>query len=353
MSGLDLDADVVDLTAALVDVESVSGSEDRLATMVETALRAAAPWLDVWRAQNSVVARTTLGRPERVVVAGHLDTVPVNANLPSRRTGDLLHGLGSCDMKGGVAVALKLAAALREPSRDVTYVWYEAEEVEEARNGLKMLAGVRPEVLDGDLAVVMEPTNGAIEAGCQGSLRVEVAVAGTRAHSARWWNGSNAVHAAGEVLQRLRDYRPREPVVDGLRFREGLNAVGIRGGVAGNVIPDACTVTVNYRFAPDRTLEEAENHLRDVFDGFPVTVTDRSPAAQPGLDRPAAQAFVAAVGGSVNPKFGWTDVARFSALGVPAVNYGPGDPEVAHSQGEHVPVDQIRQCLERMTAWLS
>jgi succinyl-diaminopimelate desuccinylase len=352
MRELDLGSDVLDLTAALVDVESVSGNEHAVADLIEAAVLQV-PWLQVWRHKNSVVARTQLGRSERVLIAGHIDTVPVNRNLPSRLEGDLLYGLGSCDMKGGVAVSLLLAARIEAPTRDVTYIFYEAEEVEADRNGLGLIAGVRPQLLAADFAVLMEPSNAGVEAGCQGTMRVDVSTSGRRAHSARAWNGVNAIHAAGAILDRLADYTPRQPVVDGLTYREGLNAVAIEGGVAGNVIPDACTVSVNYRFAPDRSEEEATAHMREVFDGFDLVVVDSAPGAMPGLDRPAAAAFVQAVGGDAHPKFGWTDVSRFSALGVPAVNFGPGDPELAHSQAEHVPVAHLRSCLAKMTAWLS
>jgi succinyl-diaminopimelate desuccinylase len=352
MTALDLRADVVDLTAALVDIESVSGNERVITDAIERAL-SSVPWLSLWRHQNSLVARTNVGRAERVVIAGHVDTVPINDNLPSRNDGDKLHGLGSCDMKGGVAVGLKLAASLSNANRDVTYVFYEAEEVEADRNGLQLISAVQPEMLAGDFAVLMEPSNGVVEAGCQGTMRIDVSTSGKRAHSARSWNGVNAIHAARDILGRLTDYRPREPVIDGLRYHEGLNAVGISGGVAGNVIPDRCTVSINYRFAPDRSEAEAAAHLHEVFEGFDLDVSDSAPGALPGLDRPAAAAFVAAVGGSANPKFGWTDVSRFSALGVPAVNFGPGNPELAHTQAEFVPLDQLHSCLAQMTAWLA
>jgi len=349
---LDLTADVVSLTAALVDIESVSGNEAVIADLVEAAVRPV-PGLDVVRDGNVVVARTGLGRPERVVIAGHLDTVPVNANLPSRLDDENLHGLGSCDMKGGVAVALRLAAGVTEPVRDVTYVFYDCEEIEAERNGLGRLARTRPDLLAGDFAILMEPSNAVVEAGCQGSIRVEVIVPGERAHSARWWMGANAIHAAKPVLDRLSAYEPRTPLVDGLTYREGLNAVSIEGGVAGNVLPDECRVGVNYRFAPSRTPDEALDHLREVFDGFELKVTDSAPGALPGLTRPAAAAFVVAVGGEVRPKFGWTDVALFSGLDVPAVNYGPGDPSLAHSQGEHVPLAHLRHCEETLRGWLT
>lgn len=348
---LDLSAGAVGLAAVLVDVPSESRHEGPLADAVEAALRQVSH-LTVTRHGNTVVARTRLGRAERVLVGGHLDTVPAHGNLPHRVEGGLLYGLGACDMKGGVAVALSLAATVPDPVRDVTYVFYECEEVDASLNGLQALADHHPELLEADLAILMEPSDAGIEAGCQGTLRVEVAVPGTRAHSARSWLGSNAIHSAGEVLDRLRDYVPRQPVVDGLEYREGLNAVGISGGVAGNVIPDACVVTVNYRFAPDRTVDEAIAHVRGVFDGFEVAVTDAAPGALPGLDRPAAADFVAAVGETPRPKFGWTDVARFSGLGVPALNFGPGDPALAHTRDEHVPLAQIASCEDRLRTWL-
>ena len=351
MPTLDPARDVVALTADLVDIASESHDEQAIADAVEAVLRAA-PHLDVVRDGHTLVARTDLGRAERVVIAGHLDTVPANGNVPSRLEGDVLWGLGSCDMKGGVAVALRLAAHLAEPSRDVTYVFYEAEEVAAQFNGLGRLARERPELLAGDFAILMEPSTADVEAGCQGTMRFDVVTRGERSHSARSWMGVNAIHAAYQVLARLNAYEPRRVDIDGLEYREGLNAVLVHGGVAGNVIPDECRVTVNYRFAPDRDEAAALAHVQDVFEGFELEVTDSSPGALPGLSRPAVQDFVAAVGGEVRPKFGWTDVSQFTRLGVPAVNYGPGDPLYAHKADEHVPVAQLRQVEDRMNRWL-
>lgn len=349
---LDLSSGAVALTAALVDVPSESRHEGPLADAVEAAL-GAVPWLDVVRHGNTVVARTQLGRTDRVLIGGHLDTVPEHGNLPHHVDGDLLYGLGACDMKGGVAVALSLAATVAEPVRDVTYVFYECEEVDASLNGLQHLADGHPDLLAAELAILMEPSNGGVEAGCQGTMRIEVSVPGTRAHSARGWLGDNAIHGAGEILDRLRRYEPRQPWVDGLQYREGLNAVHIRGGVAGNVIPDECIVTINYRFAPDRSIDEALAHLHEVFAGYAITVTDAALGAMPGLERPATAAFLAAVGEEPRPKYGWTDVARFAGLGVPALNFGPGDPALAHTRDEHVSMAQIAACEERMRAWLT
>jgi succinyl-diaminopimelate desuccinylase len=353
---LDLTADAVTLTEQLVNIESVSRDEQAIADAVEEALRPL-PHLTVSRHGNTVVARTDLGRGERVVIAGHLDTVPLNDNLPARyerrSEGDLLHGLGTCDMKGGDAVILRLAATVPEPNRDVTFILYEAEEIDAEFNGLHLLARSDPDLMVADFAILMEPSNAVVEAGCQGTLRVDVRTTGERAHSARSWRGVNAIHGAAGVLQRLNDYDARKPVIDGLEYHEGLNAVFIRGGVAGNVLPDECVVEVNFRFAPDRSEAEAEAFVREFFDGYEVTLTDSAPGALPGLEVPAAKAFVEAVGGEVNPKFGWTDVARFTGLGVPAVNFGPGDPMLAHKQEEFVPVEHIERCEAQLRQWLS
>jgi succinyl-diaminopimelate desuccinylase len=349
---LDLDLTGPDLTTALCDIPSVSGAEAALADAVETSL-AGLSHLRLDRDGDTIVARTDLGRSERVVIAGHLDTVPIAGNLPARRDGGTIWGRGSVDMKGGVAVALRLAGHVAAPVRDVTYVFYDNEEVEADRNGLGRVATSHPDWLRADFAVLMEPTTALVEGGCNGTLRAAVTVHGKAAHSARAWMGRNAVHAAADVLERLRAYEPATVTVDGLAYREGLNAVGIEGGVAGNVIPDRCVVTVNYRFAPDTAESSALAHVRQVFDGFDVELLDSAPGARPGLDHPAAAAFVAAVGGAPRAKEGWTDVARFSALGVPAVNYGPGDPLLAHADDERVDVAEIEACEAGLRAWLT
>jgi len=351
---LDLAADVVTLTAALCDIESVSGDEERIADAVEAALRPLRH-LEVTRDGNAVIARTNLGRSERVVLAGHLDTVPLTdpPNLPARRDGDNLVGRGTCDMKGGVAVQLRLAALLSEPNRDVTYLFYDCEEIQSERNGLARVGRNRPELLQADFAVLLEPTDGIIEGGCKGTLRVEVTARGTAAHSARPWNGHNAIHEAMTILGRLVAYEPQNISVDGLDYREALSAVGIRGGAAGNVIPDECVVTVNYRFAPDKSGEQALAHVCELFDGYGVRLTDTAEGARPGLDLPAARAFVEALAVPVCAKEGWTDVARFSALSIPAVNYGPGDPNWAHHDQEHCPVEQLIGAEAALLRWLA
>ncbi len=354
---LDLHQDVARLTADLIDLESVSGNETRLADAVEDALRALGH-LEILRNGDSIMARTTLGRLQRVILAGHLDTVPLPTTAGSRGTvpsswdGEVLYGRGATDMKGGVAVQLALAAAVTEPSKDVTFVFYDHEEVEAAKSGLGRLVRDQADWLQADFGILLEPTNGTVEGGCNGTSRFEVTTRGTAAHSARAWMGHNAIHDAAEVLARLRDYQPQTIMVDGLEYRESLNAVKINGGTAGNVIPDACVVEINYRFAPDKSPDAAEAHVRAVLGGFDVVRTDAAAGARPGLNAPAAASFVAAVGADPKPKYGWTDVARLSELGIPAVNFGPGDALLAHSDDEHVAAADIRACLAALKSWL-
>ncbi|MDF2509669.1 MAG: succinyl-diaminopimelate desuccinylase [Microbacterium sp.] len=353
---LDLTASSVDLTRAICDIPSVSGDEKPLADAIEAAITPLAH-LEVFRHGNTIVARTNLGRAQRVAIAGHIDTVPINANLPTR---DMvidgvpyLWGRGTVDMKAGTAVQLKLAAELTDPAIDITWLWYDNEEIEASKNGLGLLAAVRPDLFQADFAILGEPSNGEVEGGCNGTLRAIVRTSGVRAHSARAWIGENAIHRAAPILTRLSEYRAKEVLVEGLLYRESLSAVRIAGGVAGNVIPDACEVEVNYRFAPSKSAADAAAHLRGVLAGFDVEITDAAEGARPGLDAEIAKQFVAAVGAEPRPKYGWTDVARFSALGIPAVNYGPGDPHLAHHDEERVPLAQIDAVERGLRAWLT
>ncbi|MCV7223483.1 succinyl-diaminopimelate desuccinylase [Mycolicibacterium elephantis] len=353
--GLDLHADPIALTAALVDIPSESRNEQRIADEIETALCEQTTGFEIIRSGNAVLARTHHGRPSRVLLAGHTDTVPVAGNLPSRLDGAYLHGCGTSDMKSGDAVFLHLAATIAEPRHDITLVMYDCEEIEASANGLGRIERELPDWLAADVAILGEPSGGYIEAGCQGTLRVVVTTSGTRAHSARSWLGDNAIHKLGDVLARLRDYRPRSVDIDGCVYREGLSAVGIDGGIAGNVIPDAASVTINFRFAPDRTPGQALRHVHEVLDGLDVYIelTDSAPGALPGLTKPAAAALVAAAGGQVRAKYGWTDVARFAALGIPAVNYGPGDPNLAHRADERVETAAITAATDTLRRYLT
>jgi succinyl-diaminopimelate desuccinylase len=356
MPALDLSLSSAELTRIICDIPSESGDEKLLADAIFAEI-SALDHLEVYRDGDTIVARTNLGRAQRVVIAGHIDTVPINRNVPTKDVEiegqPFIWGRGTVDMKAGVAVQLKLAAELVAPRVDITWMWYDHEEVDADLNGLTRLARTRPDLFAGDFAILGEPSNGEVEGGCNGNLRAIVRTHGVRAHSARAWIGENAIHKAAPVLGRLAAYEPRDVAVEGLVYREGLNAVRISGGVAGNVIPDLCEVEVNYRFAPSRDAAEAEAHVREVFSGFEVDVVDVAAGARPGLDAPLAQEFLAAVGAEPRPKYGWTDVARFSALGVPAVNYGPGDPHLAHHDEERVPVAQIEAVEQGLRAWLA
>ena len=356
---LDPHAGPVELTRQLCDIPSVSGDERAIADAVEEVLRAHAPHLSVTRDGDTLVARTELGRARRVAIAGHLDTVPVNDNLPVRDDADpgtgeaVIRGRGTVDMKAGVAVQLALALELARPGVDLTWIWYDHEEVSSDLSGLGRAMRHHPELFAADFAILGEPTNGTIEGGCNGTLRARVTLRGRRAHSARSWMGVNAIHRAGALLDRLASYEPERVEVDGLEYREGLNAVRVEGGVAGNVIPDHCAFEVNYRFAPSRGADEAADFVRAFFaDADEVEIVDLAPGARPGLDAPFARRFVAAVGAEPRAKLGWTDVSRFSALGIPAVNFGPGDPLLAHADDERVPVAQIESVAAALRSWL-
>ncbi|MBT5205519.1 MAG: succinyl-diaminopimelate desuccinylase [Acidimicrobiaceae bacterium] len=342
------------LTAELVDIPSVSFDEAAIVAHLEAELRAI-PGLAVDRIGDNLVARTNLGRTHRVILAGHTDTVPGDTS-GSRLDGDVLWGLGTTDMKGGLAVMLELARVVSEPAVDVTWVFYAREEVAIAHNGLRELFAEASELLAGDVAILGEPTAGAIEAGCQGTMRFEVTLAGARAHTARPWMGRNAVHRLGGLLTALEAYAHREPVVDGCRYREALQAVHVEGGVAGNVVPDSAMVRINHRYAPDRSGGQAEAHVREFLAPFldegdgddggdRVELVDHSPAALPGLSHPLLRAVTDRHKLEVRAKLGWTDVAFFSEHGVPAVNLGPGEPTLAHTAGERLERAPLESCF--------
>lgn len=352
---LDISMGLSELTQSLIDIESVSGNEAKIADAVFAALE---PFehLHLIREGNAVIAMTNLERETRVLIAGHLDTVPVSGNLPSKlmhfEREQVIFGRGAVDMKGGIAVMLKLAAELASPKYDITWIFYDNEEVAADLNGLGRIAKNRPELLSGNFAVLCEPTSALVEGGCNGTMRVEIKTQGKAAHSARPWMGHNAIHDLAAALEILKNYEPQTIEVDGLEYRESLNAVLVSGGIATNVIPDQATLTVNYRFAPSRSVLDATAHLKEVFSGYEVTVTDQAEGARPGLDLPQAQEFIRATKTTPKPKYGWTDVARFSSLGIPAVNYGPGDPSLAHADNENVPVGHLFDCEAGLRAWL-
>jgi succinyl-diaminopimelate desuccinylase len=345
-------SDLLARTAELIDIPSPSLGERAIADHIEAEL-AAAGGLAVTRIGDNVIARTDAGRASRLVLAGHTDTVPANGNEEARTEGDTLWGLGASDMKSGLAVMLELARTVTEPAVDVTYVFYVAEEIEAEHNGLKALFESHPELLAGDVALLGEPTSAAIEAGCQGTMRFDIALHGARAHTARAWMGRNAIHRIGPLLERLDTYEGRRPVLAGCEYREAIQAVRIDGGVAGNVVPDLVTVTINHRFAPDRTPEQAEAHVREVIapfleDGDDLVLVDVANGSPPAVDHPLLQSLIERNDLPVSAKLGWTDVARFAANGIPAANFGPGDATLAHTADERVERDRIERCYEAL-----
>ena len=350
--------DLLRATADLVDLGSVSHHETVISDLIEARLRAV-PWLDVIRVDNNVVARTNLQRSQRLVLAGHSDTVPANGNETARIDGDVLHGLGSADMKGGLAVFLALAETVAEPVCDVTYIFYECEEVAAKYNGLKKLLLENRELVAADAAVLGEPTTSIIEAGCQGTMRATLTLGGARAHTARPWMGRNAIHRLSVVLQRLAAYEGRQPVIDGCVYCEAIQAVKVDGGVAGNVVPDRVVLTLNHRFAPDRSAADAEAHLRSVIghdllaDDAILEIVDTADAALPSLTHPLLVSLRERSGAAPQAKLGWTDVAFFAAQGIPAVNFGPGDPSIAHTAGELVHRSEIDRAYEVLYALLT
>ncbi len=339
--------DLLALTEELCAVPSESRAERALADVVEARLRSGG--LTVERVGDNLVARSHLGRERRVVLGGHLDTVPANGNAVPRRDGDTLHGLGSADMKGGLAVMLTLAeacAARADAARfDATFVFYVGEEIAEEWNGLRDLFARSPELVAGDLAVLLEPTDGWVEAGCQGTLHLRATYRGARAHTARPWMGVNAIHRAAAALGRIATTDPGPVDVDGLEYRQALQAVRIEGGVANNVVPDACGIVVNRRFAPSVSVEQAEAETRAlVADADEIEVLNASVAAPPNLWDPLVAELVGSFDLGVRPKLGWTDVARFAAHGIPSLNFGPGDPAIAHTPGELVTRESLDGC---------
>jgi succinyl-diaminopimelate desuccinylase len=350
-------SDLLELTAQLVDIPSVSHGEAAIVERIETELESA-PWLSVDRVGDNLVARTDLGRDLRLILAGHTDTVPANGNAVARIEGDVLWGLGSADMKGGIASMLTLALTTPEPAADVTYVFYAREEIALAHNGLRELFAARPDLLDGDAALLGEPTSGGVEAGCQGTMRLELTLAGERAHTARAWMGRNAIHRLEGVLELINRYEPRRPLIDDCEYREALQVVAVDGGVAGNVVPDVCKLTIGHRFAPDRPASEAEAHVRALLEpalepADDLVVTDVAPAAAPSLRHPLLKALIESNELEVRAKLGWTDVAFFAARGVPAANFGPGDAEISHTSRERLDAAVLASTHEALARLLA
>jgi succinyl-diaminopimelate desuccinylase len=367
-----MDEELAKITEDICNIQSVSGAEQELADYVEQFL-SEMDYLEVVRVQNTIVAKTNFGHARRVILAGHIDTVPVSKitnNLPTQRKVEhgeqIIWGRGTVDMKAGDAVFLYLAQNLPQLSEqlqyDISFIFYECEEVSGDLNGLRQLVEDHAELIHADFAILGEPTGGGVEAGCNGSLRFDITLTGKAAHSARAWKGENAIHKSLRVLEILNTWNSIDPqehivVVDELEYRESLNAVLISGGVATNIVPDECKIHINYRFAPDKSATQAQKIMQELFSGYELEYKDISEGARPGLNLECVQKFAdyarERTGISVRAKMGWTDVARFSALGMPALNFGPGDPMLCHHDHEQVEVRDITRCYEVLVGFLT
>lgn len=346
--------DVVDLTWRLCELCCVTGEEGPIADMVEAWF--ADRGVATTRHRTSIVAGDLDDPRPMVLLVGHTDVVPpTDADAQPRWDGDQLIARGSSDMKAGLAVAMHCAAdsALRDGPYNIVCVAYAGEEGPQEGNELGPLLEALPRLATAQLAVVGEPTDGEVQLGCLGALHVEVTVRGRAAHAARPWQGTNAITSAGPWLTALGERQPEDVTVDGLVYREVVTATQAWTTSARNVVPDAFTVNLNYRFAPDKDVAAAEARVRAIVgDVGDVVVTDRALAAPPHRDAPLIRALCDALDAPITPKQAWTDVAQLAAAGVPAVNYGPGIAAQAHQRGEWVPRDAIDAARTALGAFL-
>jgi succinyl-diaminopimelate desuccinylase len=343
---------------SLIDIRSESRHEDDILRSIRARL-AGAPDLTVADDTNGVVvALPTRRRPlPLVLLAGHVDTVPVaGARLPGSRDGDAIVGRGAADMKGAIAVMLALAeAGPIGDVADVGYVFFGREELPITESALLPAFDQIPMLREAALAIVMEPTANELEVGCNGNLTATVTVRGRAAHSARPWLGDNAIHAAIDALGGVSALPIRDVDVDGLIFREVMSVTQIEGGVAANVVPDRVVASVNFRYAPTRRPEQAEERLRELVtdDRAEVTVLGNGPPGRVCLDNPLVTRLRAAGHLDVQPKQAWTPVAEFGMVGIDAVNLGPGDPRYAHTDDEQVTAGALMRAHEIVSAFLT
>lgn len=349
-------ADVVELTRWLCSVPSPIGEEARLCDDVLARSRSWSLAGEPFRLTNSIAVPLSRGTGgPHIVLAGHLDTVRTQHDGPTRIEGDRLYGAGSADMKSGLA--LMIAAAedrALSPKADLTVVFYSREEGPFAENELGPLLDARPELARADLAICLEPSYGKLQLGCVGSIHAKITRRGRTAHSARPWEGSNAIQEAWPILRDLAERAPVEVTIDGMRYRSVMSATLAHGGRGRNVIPDAFELNVNFRFLPGTSLDDAEAELRAfIGDRADIELVDRSPSAPPYRSHPLVERLIAAGVKGIEPKQAWTDVARFAQLGVPAVNWGPGDQGEAHQRNESTSIAGLREGWTILRAFLA
>ncbi len=334
--------DLVETLRWLVDIPSVTGGEAQLRDAIAHRL-SRFPAVSV--ADSLVVGEPQSGA---TLLVGHLDTVPLQGHVGSTIEGGRVFGLGATDMKAGIAVMVHLLEDLG-PAR-VAAVFYAGEEGPLTGNQLATVLEAAPWLREAESAIVLEPTDRNLEAGCQGVINADVVFEGEAAHSARPWLGDNAVTKAGEFLTAMRKLEPELHVVEGLEFKEVISVTMAHGGIARNVIPSEFVMNVNYRFAPDRPRDEAISHLESVCaEADRFAVTDVAPAGAVHSKHPLFLDLAAASGATFQGKQGWTDVAQLSEAGIPAVNFGPGEPALAHKPGESVRVDDLAWAYESIS----
>ena len=345
---------LVELLETLVNIPSETGHEAAIADWVDARLSRLDHGERI-RSGQSVVWRGPRRDRPLLVLAGHLDTVPVNGNGTARMDSGRLYGLGSTDMKAGDAVMLGVLERcdVDQARFDLAVVFYDAEEGPQERNGLRRLLRELPWLSAARLAILLEPTALKVELGCIGSINAEVRVRGKSAHSARPWLGVNAVERAASWLAEVTRV-PVTPVrVDGIEYRETLQVTTLHAGGARNVVPDELVANLNYRFPPDRDLEAAEARLRSFVPAeFEFQVVDRAAPGRVCADSEDVSEFVRRFGAEVAGKQGWTDVAQFTAAGVPAFNFGPGIPELAHQSDEYCPVENLERACGQLEAFI-
>ncbi len=333
---------LVETLAWLVDIPSETGNEAEIRDAIANRLDG--------RPLRVVRDSVIVGEPGagKIVLAGHTDTVPLQGHVGARVEGDRLYGLGATDMKGGLAVMIHLLEDLGTDR--LVGVFYAGEEGPLSGNDLGPVLDEVPSLLEVDAAVVMEPTNREVHAGCQGSINATVSFIGEPGHSARPWRGVNAITRSADFLKLMDEVEPELHLIEGLHFKEVMTVTLASGGVARNIIPSRFDLNVNYRFSPNRTTDEAIARLQEVASGADeVMIADAAPAAYPEVGHPLFEALIANAGGALAHKQGWTDVAQFAERGVPAINFGPGETALAHKPGESILVSDLDWYYEVFT----
>lgn len=347
-----------ELTKDLIQINSVSGNEKQLVDKLENHLKSFSH-LKLTRISNTLVAECKKPETAQIILAGHVDTVPPASNETVKIVGNTLYGLGACDMKGGIAVMIKLAESAKDFNVSTRFIFYESEEVEINKNGLQLLSRRQPELLKADGAILLEPTNSQLELGCQGVLLFNIQVKGVKAHAARPWKGVNSITRAPKIIESVKSFPKKKVMLEGVCYKESLEPVKFNSGSATNVIPDLAEITLSYRFAPDKSADIAQaeifSHFKHVLDnslGDNIVILEARNGAYPASKSGIFKQLFELTSNKVSAKLGWTDVAFFSENQTVAVNFGPGDPQLAHSPDEKLEKGELEQSYKILTQFL-